>query len=297
MGITLYKIVVKKFYLENAGFFLFLFLVFFGIVAPSQQLAYHYALILGMLAAPGFLFLVGLAWSFYLLKVGRFVTRTLDSPDNRFLFLLNGLPPIRTYLLLLKTQCTLFLPVSGYSLAVSIIAWSEGAWPIAVLVQLYIVIVCLLAAAWYQHRLTYPGAKPGQSSRQTGRRYTPYWLILVRYLLHEVKTPLAGIKIFGCGILYALLIHRQPGDEDIRMLYLAFSLAIFGHGMLLYRCRELEATRLLCYRALPVPVSGRFGQYAIFCFLLLLPEMLITGWLMPVHIGFRDALELFGVRL
>ncbi len=279
----------------------FLFLVFFGIVAPSQQLAYHYSLILGMLAAPGFLTLVGLSWLFYALKTGRFVTRTLDSPENRFLHLLNGLPPTRTYLLLLKMQGLLFLPVSGYSLAVSIIAWYKGAWLTAVLVQLYIGVICLLAIAWYQRRLTHPG-NPGAIPRQQGRlsrpearaerRYTPYWSILLRYLFHEHKALLAGIKVFGCGILYALLMHRQPGNDDLRMLYLAYSMAIFGHGMLLYRCRELEATRLLCYQTLPVPATRRFGQYGLFCFLLLLPEMLMTGWLMPVHIRFMDALEL-----
>jgi hypothetical protein len=291
------KIVVRDFYTQNAGFFLFLFLVFFGIVAPSQQLAYHYSLILGMLAAPGFMLLVGLAWLFYALKVERFVIRTLDSPENRFLYLLNRLPSTRIYLVLLKMQCLLFLPVSGYSLAVSIIAWYKGAWLTAVFVQLYVGTICLLATAWYQHRLIHPGNTPGQQGRlrrgrQAERRYIPYCSILLRYLFHEHPALLGGLKIFGCGILYALLNQRQSGDDDLRIVYLTYSMAIFGHGMLLYRCRELEATRLLCYRALPVSTTARFGQYALFCFLLLLPEMLITGWLMPLHIQSTEALEL-----
>lgn len=35
------KTLVRSFYLQHTGFFLFLFIVFFGIVAPSQQLAYQ----------------------------------------------------------------------------------------------------------------------------------------------------------------------------------------------------------------------------------------------------------------
>ena len=56
------KIIVKTWYNQQAGFFFFIFLVFFGAVAPSMQLAYHYTLIKGMLEVPVFMLVVLLAW-------------------------------------------------------------------------------------------------------------------------------------------------------------------------------------------------------------------------------------------
>jgi hypothetical protein len=69
-------------------------------------------------------------------------------------------------------------------------------------------------------------------------------------------------------------------------------MALFGHGILLLRCHRLEAGRLLFYRALPVSLAGRLGQYSLFCLLLLLPEMLVLGWMTSNPIRFIDVLEL-----
>jgi hypothetical protein len=66
MAVTLIKIFGKTFYRQQAGFFLFIFLVFFGVIAPSMQLAYHYALIRAMLEAPALMVIVWLAWFLYI---------------------------------------------------------------------------------------------------------------------------------------------------------------------------------------------------------------------------------------
>jgi hypothetical protein len=125
------KTLVRSFYLQHAGFFLFLFIVFFGIVAPSQQLAYHYALIRGILEAPVFLALVAFTWLLYAGKVVQFVFRVLDSREGLFVCRLRSLPPVRCLRLLLRIQHRLFLPVSGYALIIVGVAIHRGAWVIA----------------------------------------------------------------------------------------------------------------------------------------------------------------------
>src|SRR3981081_257199 len=92
------KILIKSFYREQAGFFLFVFLIFFGIVQPSTQLYFHYALIRGILAAPAFMGVVALAWLLYGLRVRRFIIGTLEAPDALFLYKSNALPPDRVAL-------------------------------------------------------------------------------------------------------------------------------------------------------------------------------------------------------
>lgn len=103
---------------------------------------------------------------------------------------------------------------------------------------------------------------------------------------------IAGIERFiGCCMLYAMLRTQAPADYDLRLPYFVFSLALFGHGLLLYRCRELETTRLLWYRNLPVPRMRRFIQIALFCGVLLIPEMLLLAWLTPDPIRIRDSVS------
>jgi hypothetical protein len=50
--------------------------------------------------------------------------------------------------------------------------------------------------------------------------------------------------------------------------------------------------RMMWYRALPVTLRKRLGQYCLFWLLLLAPEMLILGWMTPNPIRFMDVLEL-----
>jgi hypothetical protein len=129
--------------------------------------------------------------------------------------------------------------------------------------------------------------------RATGRwRRVPYWSILLRFLAARNRWLLAGIKVFSCGLLYLLLRLQTPEDYDLRAVYFTYSMALFGHGILLLRCHRLEAGRLLFYRALPVSLAGRLGQYSLFCLLLLLPEMLVLGWMTSNPIRFIDVLEL-----
>jgi hypothetical protein len=78
------------------------------------------------------------------------------------------------------------------------------------------------------------------------------------------------------------------------MALLVFSMAMFGHGPLFYKCRQMENTQLRCYRAMPVPLLSRFTYIAIFCGLLLIPEMLTLGWLTPYPIRVLDALSFVG---
>jgi hypothetical protein len=293
MWTTINKTLVKAFYLQHAGFFLFLFIVFFGIVAPSQQLGYHYALIRGILEAPGFFALVAMAWLLYAGKVVQFVCRVLDSPEGLFLSRLRCLPPRRCYWLLLRAQHRMFLPVSGYAAIILGVAIRRGVWLGALLVILFVAGICAASAMLYYRRLGHPGAAGGNRRVIPGRRRrVPYWSILLRFLWVDNGWMLAGIKVFSCGLLYLLLRLQTQEDYDLRAVYFAYCVALFGHGILLFRCRRMEAGKLLFYRALPVSLGSRLRQYGLFCLLLLLPEMLVLGWLTPKPIRVTDVLEL-----
>ena len=297
LRIILWKTLVRQYYRQNAGFFLFFFLIFFGVVAPSQQLAYHYALIRGILAAPLLLVLVLFLWMLYAVKCGQWITGLQQSPDHIFLHMLPLLGKIKVFRLLLEVQLMLFLPVIGYALAVAGVALHESAWMPAAVVSIFILLICLIAAGSYQYDLFHPGRLARMSFfKRAGkrRRRTPYWSFLARSFLADHKALLAGIKLFGCGILYLLLRTQRPDEYDIRMPFLIFGMALFGHGVLIHQLRRMEEQRLLFYRGMPVALFSRWMQYGILYFLVLLPEMVTITWLTPDHIRVKDA---FGFAL
>ncbi len=289
MSVILNKTLVKNFYRQQTGFFLFVFLFFFGVVAPSMQLAYHYALIRGMLEAPVFMALVWLAWLGYAVKVYRFVSAMLTVPECFFLQKLRTLSRVRVFARFLGVQALLLLPVWSYALIVAAVGWHKKAFATVLEMLLYVALLVVLGAMAYIWRLWHPEDQQGQLSSRAGRRVVPYWSILLRYLLAENKALLAGIKLFSCSVLYLMLRMQSPADYDCRMPYFVFSLALFGHGLLFYRCREMETTRMRWYRALPVPLIKRFAQPGLFCALLLLPEIATLAWLTPNPIRVTDA--------
>lgn len=288
MASILNKIIVRRWYAEQAGFFFFIFLVFFGAVSPGMQLAYHYSLILGMLASPVFSALVAIAWLAYACKVAMFVDRMLTAPEYLFLHKLMNLSRLRVFSSFLLAQVWLLFPIWGYGFVIACVAWRRKLPVFTVGVMVYSLVLIISGAVRYAYRLRHADRQAAAISLMKCR-FRPYWSILWRYLLRHGKWMLAGIKLFSCGILYAMLRTQTPEDYDLRLAYFIYSLALFGHGLLLYRCRELEATRLLWYRALPVPLFHRFIQLAFFCGLLLLPEMLTLGWLTPHPIRLTDS--------
>jgi hypothetical protein len=287
----LWKVLIRQYYRQNAGFFLFFFLLFFGIVAPSQQLAYHYAIILGILQAPAMLALVLFCWLLYAIKCIRWISAVQQSPDHGFLLVLPVVGRSRTYRLMLEIQVILFLPVIGYAMAVIAVAAMKGSWSVIVVVACFILSICLLSAALYRYALFYPDRVPHLPvlRKKVRKAKTFYWSILFRGLLAQHKIMLGAVKLFSCGILYLLLKIQTPDDYDIRMPFLVFSVALLGHGIVIYGTRRMEEEKLLFYRGMPLSLFERLLQYMVLYFLVFIPEIITIAWLMPDHIRIKDA--------
>jgi len=294
------KILIRTFYREQAGFFLFVFLLFFGIVQPSTQLYFQYALIRGVLSAPAFMGLVGFAWLLYGLRIRRFMHQTLEAPDVLFLYKVNAGRPLSVAAQCFRVAATVYLPVIAYALLIFGVACYfnvSGSTPIphpvaaATALLSYAAVLITLTTLDLRRLLRYPGFGTSAAAKtRRSKRHIPYWSILIRFLLGENKAVLIAVKLFSCSLLYFLFRTQTPEDYDLRLPFLAYSLALFGHGILLYRCRYLETSRLHFYPALPVPRIRRVTQYALFCALLLLPETIVLAWLTPQPVHIEDTL-------
>jgi hypothetical protein len=297
-GKILNKSLVRPFYRQNAGQFVFV-IIFFGVVAPSQQLHYHHDLILGMLSAPLLFILVLLAWMIYNEKCARFILSMLQAPDYGFLDMLNRLEPKRLVGSMLQVQLLLSLPISLYSIAVTGVAIHYHWYLSACCVAGYILLLCFANVIRFRRQCLNPG-KPLLAVHRMlfssigSSVYWPfaYWTIFIGYAIREQKFLLTGIKLFSCGILYLGVRSMADNDYDLRMPTLFYGIGLFGHGVLVYRFRELEEGRLLFYRGLPISLARRMVRYALLYLALMIPEIVTLGWLALGSLHYRDAFEL-----
>src|SRR5260221_1304553 len=149
----LFKIWVFQFYRLNGGFFLFFFILFFGIVHPPQLISYHISLIMGMIESPTFLTLVLFLWFLYNLKCIGFTLKSINNPENAMLCNLQTFSLWKQSLLFGICQSFHYLTVLIYSVFVAGFAFKENNLSVVFIIILYQVIICLLSVLIYLYKL------------------------------------------------------------------------------------------------------------------------------------------------
>jgi hypothetical protein len=290
----LIKSLVKPYYRQNAGLFVFVYFIMILAVGRANEaglLEYHYSLIKGMLINPVIFMLVLFVWFLYAKKCEQFVLHTFQRHEFEFLNMLPLTNPARAYGLLLQIQLILFLPVSLYVLVILGVGIYKHWYLQVILVFFYILALCLASARFYLHLLKNPATR----SVIRWRMHFPilnrfYWYLLIRYVLTSRKLLFFVIKIYGCTILYLMLVNLTPVEYDLRMILLFYSFGLLGHGVIIHQLRAMEETRMTFYRGLPVSLFSRWAQYGWLYFFLFIPEIMTIGWMAPGHLHYNDAL-------
>lgn len=109
----LLKIWVQQFYQRNAGFFLFLFVVLFGVV--QNPLEYHYQLMQGIVTSYVTLTIAIIIWLLYACKCAMLVIKSITT-ERVCLSELQAIEGSQLMLLFTVVQILLFLPATIYIL-------------------------------------------------------------------------------------------------------------------------------------------------------------------------------------
>jgi hypothetical protein len=295
---VLVKSLVKTFYRQHAGLFVFLFIVMFGAVGRVDNaglLDYHLSLVRAMLGNP-FLFLIILfLWFLYAQKSVQYIVSTLRRPDFSFLHMLSLLGRKRLFRLMLWIQFLLFIPIIIYLLIIFIAGFYSHMYLPCLAATVYLFVIWIITARWYLFVIQNPGISssiPRMVVLFKGMRM-PFWGLFLRYIVRNKKLLFSGIKLYSCCILYLMVINQTKVEYDLSMITLFFSLGILGHGLLIHQLRDFEETRLTFYRSLPVTMLHRFAQYTILYIVLLLPEIITIILLTPKYLHVKDAVIFF----
>ena len=286
---------VKTYYRQNAGLFVFIYTLMFGIVGELDgfsELNYHYALISGLLSNDIFFLLTLFLWLLYAEKCLSYIINKLQSPDHSFLNMLSRLDNKNLYSQMFWVQCLLFLPVLTYSLAIIGVAFYKGFFIHGFIVLFYNVALCMLSAGCYKYYIQHPGKDHLAILQRLSRMSifgVGYWNFLMRYFITKHKLLIAGIKLFSCSMLFLMCRNLTAEDYDLRMPFLFYCFGLLGHGVIIHKLREQEETRMTFYRSLPVSLLARFTQYAWLYLLLLIPEIITILSLAPGYLHYSDA--------
>lgn len=291
----LFQSLVKSFYRENAGAILFFFTVLFFIVGDFHGagiIEYHYSLITGILENNYFLLFVCFAWLLYARKCAAYVTGILYKPEYAFLHILNYLSKAKRFFLFFFTAVLLLMPVVLYASLIVIVGWKRHFYASAISVGLYLVLLCAISAARHVHQLNNLERKmvsPAKKASWLTQLLATYPLVLLRFVAHKQLFVWLGIKIFTCGILYAISRNNTATTYDFSSVFWFFNFGIIANGILVYRIREFEASYLTFYQGLAVSLPKRLLEYSLVYFMLLLPEFITLSRLVPVQLHFSDA--------
>lgn len=291
----LFQSLVKSFYRENAGALFFFFTILFFIVGDFHGagiIEYHYSLITGMLENTYFLLFVCFVWLLYARKCAAHVTGILYRPEYAFLHILNYLNKAKRYSLFFFTAVLLLIPVLLYACLIIIVSWKRQFYTSAIGVGLYLVLLCAAMAARHVHQLNNLEnitVRPVKKAGWLTRLLATYPVVLLRFVAHKQRFVWLGIKLFTCGILYAISRNNTLTTYDFSTVFWFFNFGIIANGILVYRIREFETSYLTFYRSLAVSLPKRLQEYALVYFALLLPEFITLGKLVPVHLHYNDA--------
>ena len=291
----LYKSFVQTFYKQNAGLFAFLVFIMVASVGRANAaglLEYHFTLIRAMLTDNKFLAFVLIAWLLYALKCEQFMADKLQEKNYSFISLLNTKSTSFVSARMLQVQLMFFLPVILYAVFCIWIGIVHQWYVNTIIVCLFILIVCL-TGAWRYDRLI------RKKIRSVPLLKIDFLLskgLYVRFVLQYIgarlKMLFLAIKVFSCLFVFGMLLNHSKEEYDMSMFLLFYSFGLMGHGVLIYKIRQMEEFSLGFYRGLPVSLSSRLIQYAVLCLILLIPEIVIIALMTPIHLDYANALML-----
>ena len=273
----LMKVVVKQFYLINAGFFLFGFFFFFGIVKGELLIPYHKSLLLSIISSPFFTGMVWLAWLLYNIKCIQFCTNTIKAADSTYLFILKALPVSQQLILYILVNTLQYLPVLLYSCFVIYMAVTKSMLITGLLIAFYQLLMIsvgsiILYRAINKNNLIHPLDLLVSGFTLLFKINIGYFAFLMGHLFHEKKMAFVVVKVFSL-LLLSVSFVRNGDDFDNDLFNIFFQLILTAHAVLIFYFVSFSESQLQFSRNLPVPFYKTAGMYLFTFSILLLPEV------------------------
>ncbi|MCD6012941.1 MAG: hypothetical protein K0Q79_2803 [Flavipsychrobacter sp.] len=274
MSDVLFKIIAGRFYKINAGFFLLVLLLSFGIMNAKATVQIHYEIMYSITSSSWFLNVALLVCALYNLKCISFALKEIANPANSFVFEIQAADTRKQMKLFFVCHTAIYSPVAAYCMAAAAVGFGNGNYVLPVLLIVWQLAMCVVAALVYIKRVNSTWQLPAFSlpSFKLFRR-TDFSFCLMQYSLFNRKGTFIGVKLFSLLLLQAMV---SANADKIRMeatcVLIMFSVS--AHALLpLYYVQFMER-ELQFLRNLPLATFRRFAVYGFTYAMIFIPEVL-----------------------
>lgn len=269
----LHKAFVVTYYRKNAGFFLFLLYILFGM--EQKPILFHRELIQSIVTGKNEMLVTLIIFLLYHLKCLYFILRKMRSGQYQFIAEMQSYQPLQQAVALAAAYILLAAPFSLYCVCIIAVAIKSGlilSAAIAALFQLSVHTICIFI--WY--RAIQKGFTRRQRTAWSRKlpvvKKTMFWLPLC-YSLGDGQWRLVVVKFFSLLLLSIVCVWNR-NDYTFSDFLLFFQLSIAAHAALVLDYVEFLETKFFVRRNLPVPVWKIFLSYLLCYLIIALPEIL-----------------------
>ncbi len=268
----LWKVLAKQFYSRNAGFFLFLFVVLFGIVAQNPM-AVHFQLMKGIVSSNIGLFVALILFTLFNLKCVAFVLSKLNGKENALLFETQALLFKSLFPLLFVLAFILFAPVFIYAIITLLVGIHLGYVASSLIILIYLIAVLLLTVYIYYLAVMKRGIR-FQLPTIDINLPKKFFAILFWHSLYKGKIKITMVKFFSFTMLFIPLVWNG-GHFPLSDFILFYQACIIANAIIVYDYVQFLERDFSALRNMPIPVYKIFLLYLFIYPILILPEFLI----------------------
>lgn len=272
----LLKVWVQQFYQRNAGFFLFLFVVLFGVV--QNPLAYHFQLMQGIVSSYTTLFIAVVIWILYAGKCGAIVIKSA-AKEKVWLYELQAVSTKKLLLSLGVVQALLFLPATVYILFTIGVGVYMKQYLAAVMLTLFLILIHVITVALYYRSLFGSGAHVKLFNKPLFSYRLPrvFYSLLLWHHFYKGKLKTVAVKFFSFVLLFIPLVWNKEHIE-LSDFVLFFQMSIAAHAVIVYDGVQFLERDFRVLRNMPLPLYKLLLLFVITYIILLLPEIFFIGY-------------------
>jgi hypothetical protein len=280
----LFKVWVQQFYQRNAGFFLFLFVVLFGVV--QYPLDYHFKLMQGIVTSYITLFIAILIWILYAGKCGTLILKSITK-EKVWLLEVQAIDTKRLLLSLAAVQIMLYLPVTVYVLFTIGVGVYIKQYLAAVILALFLILIHILSVALYYQSLFGNDVQIKLLNKPffSFRFPKDFLSLLLWYNIYRGKLKTVAVKFFSFLLLFISLVWNSDHIE-LSDFVIFFQISIAAHAVIVYDSVQFLEKDCRILRNMPLPLYKMLLLFVVTYIVLLLPEAFFLFYYgSKVHLG------------
>jgi len=287
----LQKVIVNHFYKLNAGLFMFLFYVLFGL--PQNVGGFHIAVATLIVQSQFSLLIVFASWFLYNMKCIDYITKQLKAPQQQFLTCILHRGRKESYWYLSFVQFVVYLPVTAYAIFLTVIAFQRELYLVIAELSGFVLLMLLTAPLLYlkilERNFSELRFRLLNSSLSIPKTLST---IPLAYIWNNRKQMLFITKLFSLLLLFLFIKTFEPDHYDIRPVLFCFLLSAISNCTIVFEIRNFENDYLQLSKNFPFSRLRRFIQAVVMYVLLLLPELIFVWKAWPVFFHSADYLQL-----